>query len=846
MTYFPQTFRPLHEGWTLTAAGGPVPTPIAEDTTRGIAAVVPGEAHLDLLAAGLIADPFDGDNEAAQQWIGDTSWRYTTTFTWQPGDADRHDLVAYGLDTVATVELNGTVVGRTQNMHRGFRWDVRELLTPGENTLTVTFAAPVPEAAARAEKNGALPRVNHHEYNQLRKMACSFGWDWGIDVAGAGIWKPIGLDSWSGVRIASVRPLVDVEGTTGVLRAHVEVERAAGSAEVPVTVTLTSPSGEVLTAEGVVPAGEQSAVAELRVPDAALWWPVGHGDQPLYAVGVTAGTAAWEGRVGFRTVAVDTADDDAGAPFTLRVNGEPVLVRGINWIPDHAFLTKVTRDRYERAISDALEGNINLFRVWGGGIYENDELYDLADEAGILLWQDFLFACAAYSEDDEMRAEVEAEARENVTRLSPHPSLVIWNGNNENTWGSVDWGWAGQLRGKPWGDLYYSELLPAVLAELDPTRFYSPASPYSFGDYRHPNDERYGTIHSWEVWNRLDYSVYRTQKPRFVSEFGFQGPPAWSTLTAVVHDEPMDPFGHEMLVHQKANLGNKKLERGWQGHLPDPDLTREGGLEDWHWTTQLNQAAAIRFGVEHWRSLTPHNTGTVLWQLNDNWPVVSWAAVDHNGQRKPLWYALRAAYAPRLATLQPRASQAAKDAAWEGLEAEPDTVALVLVNDTGSAFEGTFTATRRAFDGTVLATARLEASVPARGTAEVVVPADVVELGDAASEVVVVTPDAEGTGFATAFLDGAEVVGQRLDPDALEVSAAEAEGGFTVTARARSYARDLFLHADKVDPSAQVDAGMVTLAPGESTTFRVTSAVEVDPAAFAAVLRSANDLLRKA
>ena len=350
-------------------------------------------------------------------------------------------------------------------------------------------------------------------------------------------------------------------------------------------------------------------------------------------------------------------------------------------------------------------------------------------------------------------------------------------------------------------------------------------------------------MHSWEVWNRVDYTVYRTQKARFVSEFGFQGPPAWSTLTAVVHDEPMDPFGHEMLVHQKANLGNKKLERGWQGHLPDPDLTREGGIEDWHWTTQLNQAQAIRFGVEHWRSLTPLNTGTVLWQLNDNWPVVSWAAVDHEGHRKPLWHALRDAHAPRLATLQPRASAEARANAWEGLEAEPDTTALVLVNDTGEDFKGTFTATRQTFDGTVLAATTLMASVPARGVAELTVPADVATFDDTAAEVVVVAPDAAGSGFATAFLDGADVVGQHLDPAAVTATAVKVPGGYEVTAVARSYARDLFLHADKVDPAARVDGGMVTLTAGGTTTFRVTSALDVDPAAFAATLRTANDLL---
>ncbi|MCL1870251.1 MAG: glycoside hydrolase family 2 protein [Promicromonosporaceae bacterium] len=854
MTYLPSTFRPLRDGWTLTAVNGPVPTEAAGALAAGIPAVVPGEAHLDLLAAGLIADPFDGDNESAQQWVGHTSWRWSTTFDWEPGDVARHDLVAHGLDTVATVELNGAVVGRTQNMHRGYRWDVRRWLRPGANTLTVTFAAPVPEAARRAAEQGAMPHVNHHEYNQLRKMACSFGWDWGIDVAGAGIWKPIGIESWSGVRVAGVRPLVDVIAAPGgrqrgVLRTHVEVERdgvaAMGDVHVVVAVEATEsvtggPRGPILKA-GVVRRGEHATEVEIHVDDVQRWWPVGHGDPALYAVDVTAAsgaeTSTWAGRVGFRTVSVDTADDTAGAPFALRVNGEPVLVRGVNWIPDHAFLTRATRERYARGVADALEANVNLLRVWGGGIYESDDLYDLADEAGLLVWQDFPFACAAYPESDAMRAEVEAEARENIARLSPHPSLVIWNGNNENTWGRVDWGWGGDLAGRPWGDGYYSELLPHLLAELDPTRSYAPASPYSFGPYRHPNDERYGTMHVWDVWNRADYTVYRDYAPRFVSEFGFQAPPAWSTLTRVVHDAPLDPFGPQMLVHQKASRGNEKLERGWQGHLPDPAT-----IEDWHWATQLNQAHAIRFGVEHWRSLTPHNTGVVLWQLNDSWPVVSWAAVDHDGHRKPLWHALRAAYAPRLATLQPRASDAARAAAWEGLAPERDTTALVLVNDTAEPFTGTFSATRLAFDGTVLAKATLEATVGARGVAEVQVPAEVATFGDPSREVLVVAPDADASGFAAALLDGADVVAQHLEPAPLEVRAARVDGGVDLEVTATSYARDVFCHADKVDPDARVDGGMVTLLPGQSVTLHVVTASDADPGAFAAVVRCANDL----
>ena len=434
----------------------------------------------------------------------------------------------------------------------------------------------------------------------------------------------------------------------------------------------------------------------LRVPDVERWWPIGHGAQPLYEVRVSATELAsepgsrtpstWTGRVGFRTVELSIDPDDAGTPFEIRVNGETVQVRGANWIPDHAFLTEIDADRYRRRIADAVDANMNLLRVWGGGIYESEEFYARCDELGVLVWQDFLFACAAYAEEDWLATEVEAEAREAITRLSAHPALVIWNGNNENIWGYVQWGWRPLLAGRTWGNGYYRELFPSLLAELDPTRPYSPGSPFSFTDYLHPNDENNGTMHIWDVWNERDYTGYRAYSPRFVSEFGFQGPPAWSTLTRVVHDDPLDPYGAEMLVHQKAEDGNLKLEKGMRGHLPEPAT-----IEDWHFATQLNQAAAVRFGIEHFRSLAPHNTGSIVWQLGDNWPVVSWAAVDFDEHRKPLWYALRNAYRPRLATIQPR----------------DGGLALILLNDTPEQWAGPITVSRLAFDGTVLASEQL-------------------------------------------------------------------------------------------------------------------------------------------
>lgn len=829
----PSTFAPITRNWTITAIGPAVPAAVGAGP---IPATVPGEVHTDLLRAGLIDDPFDGNNEAVQQWIGDTSWCYETTFSWTAGDRTRHDLVAYGLDTVATIELNGSVLARTANQHRSYRFDARPLLVEGENSLRVTFAAPVPETLARAEEHGALPHVNHHAFNQLRKMASSFGWDWGIDVAGAGIWKPIGIDSWTGVRIASVRPLAGVDGADGTLTCFVEIERD-GEHE-PTEETAAVAVGGITATAAIAP-DVSTARLVARVPSADLWWPAGHGAQPLYDTTVTVRGETWTGRVGFRHVSVDTTPDADGIPFTLHVNGAPVIVRGVNWIPDHALLTQLDRDRYSRRLNDALEANVNLVRVWGGGIYESEDFYDLADERGLLVWQDFLLACAAYAEEEHLSAEIRAEAREQITRLSPHPSLVIWNGNNENIWGSVDWGWAHQLAGRTWGNGYYRELFPRLLQELDPTRFYSPASPYSFGEYRHPNDERAGTVHIWDVWNTRDYTVYRDYAPRFVSEFGFQGPPAWSTLTRVVHDEPLDPYGEQMLVHQKANRGNEKLARGYAGHLPEPRT-----IADWHWAAQLNQAHAIRFGVEHFRSLAPHNSGTILWQLNDNWPVVSWAAVDFDGHRKPLWYALRDAYAPRLATLQPRSSAEALANAFEGYRPELDTLALVLLNDTDEAARGSFTVSRRRLDGTLLAQSELEVRIAARGQQALTIPAGVASFEDASTEILVAEPATGLTGFARAILNGAEIVDQRLDPAPCSAVAARTPEGYSVSVTARSLVRDVFLGVDRVDPRARVDLGLVTLLAGESVIFRVASDLEVHPEAFldVAVLRTANSL----
>ncbi|GAA1988276.1 glycoside hydrolase family 2 protein [Catenulispora subtropica] len=805
-------------GWTVRAVGGDAPPHLA---ARRVPATVPGCVHLDLLAADLIPDPYLDANEALLHWIGRTDWRYEAEFHVDGEVAGELDLVAHGLDTVAEIEVNGRVVAATRNMHRSYRIPVAGVVRPGRNELAVTFAAPVPAAERFSAELGELPQVNTHPFNAIRKMACSYGWDWGPDVATSGIWRPLELEAWNGARIAAVRPLVAVDGNVGTLTVHVDVQRASGS-DSELTV-LAEAAGVSLPV--TIPAGETSAVVKLRVPDVRLWWPVGYGEQPLYDVEVTLSDAAqsldtWAGRVGFRTVALDVEPDADGTPFTLSVNGRPVFARGVNWIPDDAFPSRITRARLAERLTQARDANVNLVRIWGGGIYESEDFYDLCDRLGLLVWQDFLFACGGYAEEEPLRGEVIAEAREAVTRLTPHPSLILWNGCNENIWGYEDWDWKPLIGDRTWGWGYYTEILPAIVAELDPTRPYSAGSPYSFTPGVHPNDPAHGTMHIWEVWNREDYTTYRDYRPRFVSEFGFQGPPTWATLTRAIHDEPRRPDSPAMLVHQKAEDGNGKLERGLAPHLPRPRT-----FEDWHWATSLNQARAISLGIDHFRSLGALCSGTVLWQLNDMWPVTSWAAIDGDGRRKPLWYAMRRSFADRLLTFQPRAG---------GL-------ALVAVNDSDEAWTGGVMVTRRGFDGSVLDSAALSMNVAARSTVELPIPHDVAVAGEVRDELLV----AEGGG-EEAFWFYAEDVESRLPAADLAVKAEAVAGGYQVTVTAGAVVvRDLAVLADRVAPDAVVDDMLLTLLPGRTAVFTIATAAEVDPEAFASplVLRSANQLL---
>ncbi|MEU5954565.1 glycoside hydrolase family 2 protein [Streptomyces sp. NPDC047525] len=785
----------LPEGWSLSHDGA------------SLDARVPGCVHTDLLTAGLIPDPFLGLNEREIAWVGRRAWTYSRTLaadeTGQQG-YERADLVFDGLDTAAHVSLAGETLGRTRNMHRSYRFDV----TGRAGELRVEFASAYEEADAVRELTGARPNVYPEPSQYIRKMACSFGWDWGPTVVTVGMWRPVRLERWSTARIARVRPLVTVDGTTGRVELCVDVERSRQGAD------------RRLIARAAVAGAEARAEVEgdavtlvLQVPDVALWWPRGYGEQPLHDIELTLFEAAaqdapldtWNRRIGFRSVELDREADAHGTGFTLVVNGVRVFARGVNWIPDDVLPSRVTPERYRTRLAQAVDANVDLVRIWGGGIYEDDAFYDACDELGLMVWQDFLFACSAYPEEQPLRGEVEAEARENVVRLMPHPSLVLWNGNNENLWGFRDWDWEPELAGNSWGEGYYLGLLPRVVAELDPTRPYTAGSPWSGSWDHHPNDPDHGTHHSWEVWNRQDYTEYRANVPRFVAEFGWQAPPAMATLRRALPGEELAPDSPGMLHHQKAEDGNGKLNRGVARHfaLPEDDFDR------WHYLTQVVQARAVATGIEHWRSHWPRCAGTVVWQLNDCWPVSSWSAVDGDGRLKPLHHELRRVYADRLLSLQPPQD--------EGGGPE-----LALINQSGSPWSTTVTLRLMRADGTVAARTSLERTAAPRSVLRLAVPPEVAVATGSAKEYLVA--DADGLRALHFGVRDRDFSYPEPRFEVVVESVAGDRDTVDVVVTAQTLVRDLLLQADRIAPHARADRGLLTLLPGERTRIRVHGA----------------------
>ncbi len=863
----------LRDDWTVGIVADSVPTG-APDAVRGavLRATVPGQVHTDLEREGLISDPtFDRDEQAAS-WVGRADWAYRRVLDVDPHGHERVDLVCDGLDTVAELSLDGVQLGTTRNMHRRYRFDLRDATGGGnratERELEILFESPYREAGRVAARAGSMPGPYDEPFPYVRKMASNFGWDWGLTAVTSGPWRPVAIERWSTARLRDVKPLVDVEAGEGVLDAHIAFERSGMNDldqdgeddDLVLVVTVSGPTADGGTtrqrSRAQVTPKDDETVVTVRIPEAQLWWPRGYGEQPLYDVVVELQTVENEVldrrtfRTGFRSTRIDTAPDDLGRPFGVHVNGTLVDVRGVNWIPDDVIVSRVTPERYRSRLGVAADLGVNLVRVWGGGVYESHDFYEACDELGLLVWQDFPFACAAYPEIEPIRSEVVAEARDNVARLARHPSLVVWNGNNENIWLHEVDGWGATLGDRGWGLDYYLDLLPTIVDAVDPSRFYTVASPWSGSESLFANDVDHETHHSWDVWNRLSDEHYRDSVPRFVSEFGWQAPPAWRTLRDAVTDEPMTPTSPGVVHHQKAAEGMAKLARGLEprfGSGWDDDLDR------WHFLTQLQQARAVATGVEHWRTHWPRNTGVVVWQLNDLWPVSSWSAVDSAGRLKPLGHELRRLYGDVLLTIRPvsdvatgpargdsgsrtggtttaTASLPVPDAAGPGTDpGEPVAPAAppveIAVRSARTGLDTVVRVRRVDLAGRTLAEVSLPVRLDRAGVVVVPLPASVGVVADPTAELVVADMD-----WRRAVWTPAPDRSMAWQPAHYRAAFSPAEDGdgLDLVVEAESLVRDLLLQPDRVRATGTVDRGFMTLLPGERVTYRLRGVTEAD------------------
>jgi beta-mannosidase len=653
---------------------------------KGLPAQVPGGVHTDLMAAGQIPDPFVADNEKQVMWVADSDWEYQRTFTVDADVlAEEHVfLVCDGLDTLAEVSLNGELLGETDNMFRQYRWEVTPLLCEGENEVAILFRSPVQYVTARqAERRlkGVSQAIEGGPH--LRKAPCQFGWDWGPMLPPIGIWKDIRLEGRSVARLDDVHLRQHHEGGQVTVVAEITVDRWSDVSLVE-AVRVTDPDGSVMEAQAEVNRG--SGVVEIPIPEPQLWWPNGYGEQPLYGVDVLL-TA--EGRVcdrrsyqmGLRTIELRQEPDEWGKSFTFVVNGVPIFAKGSNWIPADSFPTRISDEYLEGLIRSAAESHQNMLRVWGGGFYEEERFYDLCDQYGVLVWQDGVFSCSIYPLDDEPFLEnVRVEVLENVRRLRHRASLALWCGNNEMEEGWESWGWAkhdyedqigafvervpalrwlvrmaeGRDLLPDWRELrdaydqFFHTTLPEWIAQLDPDTFYWPSSPSSNTPFQDAGGEEQGDAHYWGVWHgREPFTAYRDHYPRFVSEFGFQALPPLKTIATYADEADWNLTSYVMEHHQRGNHGNGLIVAQMTATFRMPK-----DFPSMVYLSLVLQAEGIRYGVEHYRRNMNRVSGTLYWQLNDCWPVASWASIDYFGRWKALHYAARRFYAPVLLSIE--------------------------------------------------------------------------------------------------------------------------------------------------------------------------------------------------
>jgi beta-mannosidase len=629
------------------------------NTTDWLPATVPGSVHLELMALGRIPDPFVADHELQVQWIGERDWEYRRSFEVSQALLAENQvwLVCDGLDTLADVSVNGQVIGHSENMFQTYRWDVKPLLHAGENEIHIRFGGPVTYVRAK----DAVRHLGGFEQpgsSYIRKAPCHFGWDWGPKLPPIGPWKDIRLEGYTLARLEDVylRQRHTPQGV--IISAEVSVDRWTLQG-LKAILRLKGPDGTLQRSQ-VVLGQDFSGVAEITVKNPQLWWPNGYGQQPLYQVEVQLLSGrevldTFSAQMGLRTIELRMEDDEYGQSFEFVVNGVRIFAKGADWIPADSFPTRISDELLDHLLRSAAEANMNMLRVWGGGMYEEERFYDLCDRYGILIWQDFIFACNIYPKDSEFFENFGVEAVHNIRRIRHRASLALWCGNNEMEMGWIHWGWdkPENVDLKAAYDRMYHHFIPDILAEEDPDTPYWPSSPSSGIPFQNPNGNDRGDAHYWDVWHgRKPFTAYRTQFPRFMSEFGFQSLPPYETICTYAAPEDQNMTSYIMEHHQRSGSGNGLMISQMTDTFRMPK-----DFQQLVYLSMMLQAEGIRYGVEHWRRNMHRVAGTLIWQLNDCWPVASWASLDYFGRWKALHYAAKRFYAPLLISAEDNGPQ---------------------------------------------------------------------------------------------------------------------------------------------------------------------------------------------
>ena len=650
----------LCDGWKMRRIG--------DESFEG--AVVPGSVYTDLLRNGKMEDPFFKDHEKQALDRMNDDYEYVTVFACQEEllACEKIFLRFEGVDTIADVYLNGILIGSPHNMHRIWEYEVKDLLMPEDNLLCVIFHSPtkyIAEAYRRRPTRGTEDAMDG--FVHIRKAHFMFGWDWGAHLPDAGLFRPVWLLGAGKARIDSVyitqkhgmdhvELLFDIkiqnlfQSKDSIGRSNVDRSNdgyrcssvsESHSEELHYEVRLTDPDGNMICTE--------EAPASVQISDPRLWWPNGYGKQELYTVEVIlkAGTSiidSWKKRIGLRTITMDTQEDEWGKKFACQVNGVDIFSMGADYIPEDHLLPRVTPQTTRVLLEKAKWANFNTIRVWGGGYYPDDWFYDLCDELGLVVWQDFMFACAVYDLTPEFEENIRAEFVDNIRRLRHHACLGLWCGNNEmESFVGERCSWVTKPEEVRDYLFMYERIIPGILAKEDPNAFYWPSSPSSGGSFDDPQDSGRGDVHYWDVWHgNKPFSEYRKYCFRYLSEFGFQSFPAKKTIETI-SDDPADYniFSYIMEKHQRNAGANGKIMQYMQQTFRYPS-----SFETVLYASQLLQAEAIRYGVEHFRRNRGRCMGAVYWQLNDCWPVASWSSVDHCGRLKALHYYARRFFAP--------------------------------------------------------------------------------------------------------------------------------------------------------------------------------------------------------